>query len=132
MKLNLKHPLDQQKAITYLNHLIAKGERVEIRKVQLPRTLNQNKYLHVCLQYFSNETGYTLNESKEILSQIAGYTYTKNEYTFRKSTSDFTKEEMISYIDFIRSFCEQNLGIYIPDSQEYMLNQFEIEKQLNL
>lgn len=132
MKLNLSNHIDQQKALTYLNHLISKCEKIEIRKVQVPRTINQNKYLHVCLKYFSDETGYTINESKEILSEHAGYTYEKKGHRFRKSTSDFTKEEMIEFIEFIRNFCQEQLGIYVPNSEEYLLNQFEIEKQLDL
>lgn len=132
MKLNLSNPLDQQKALTYLNHLVEKREKIEIRKIQKPRTINQNKYLHVCLKYFEEATGYTTNEAKDLLCEHSGFTYEKNGHRFRKSTSDLTKEEMMEFIEFVRNFCHDNLGIYVPNSQEYMLNQFEIEKELGL
>jgi len=132
MKLDLKSPLDVKKSESYLRTLIEKGERIEIRKIQVPRTINQNKYLHVCLAYFSRETGYTTQEAKELLCTYAGHIYEKNGHRFRKSTSELTKEEMIEFIEFIRSFCNDNLGIYVPNSEEYMLNQFEIEKECNM
>jgi hypothetical protein len=132
MLLDLSNSYDQNKAKAYLAKLIEKGEKVEIRKVQKQRTIRQNAYLHCCLAMFSNETGYTIDESKELFShQLPDILrYTKNGVNFRKSTAELDTKEMTVLIDKIREMALDQLGLYIPSSNEYLINKFQIDREL--
>jgi hypothetical protein len=132
MLLDLRNSFDVNKAKAYLDKLIEKGEQVEIRKIQKQRTIRQNSYLHVCLAMFCNETGYTVEEAKELFShQLPDLLrYTKNGMNFRKSTAELDTKEMTVLIDKIREMALNELGLYIPDSQEYLIHKFQIDKEL--
>jgi hypothetical protein len=132
MLLDLRNSIDQQKAKAYLSKLIEKGEKVELRKITKQRTIRQNAYLHVCLSMFCAETGYTIDEAKELFSlQLPELMrYTKNGVTFRKSTADLDTKDMGILIDKIREMALDQLGLYIPDAEEYLINKFQIEREL--
>jgi hypothetical protein len=134
MLLDLRNSYDISKARAYLDKMIEKGEQVELRKIQKQRTLRQNAYLHVCLAMFCAETGYTIDEGKELFSlQLPDILrYTKNEVNFRKSTADLDTKEMSILIDKIREMALDQLGLYIPSSEEYIENRFQIERELEM
>ncbi len=134
MKLDLSNHIDIQRAETYLKKLIEEGSKIELKKFVKKRTLAQNGYLHVCLTIFSQETGFTVNELKDIFAERLPdiLTYTKSGHVFRKSTSDLTTKEMTELIDLIRSTANENLGVYIPTSEEYLTNKFEIDRQYGI
>ena len=131
MKLDLSISIDKSKAEFYLQKLIEKKAKIELKEVKKQRTFNQNSYLHVCLSIFCEHTGYTINESKEIFAGLLPelLTYGKGDYTFRKSTADLDTKEMTVLIDYVRSFCMNELGVYCPDSKEYLIEQFNLEKK---
>lgn len=131
MKLSLKNKVDQQKAQVYLQKLIALEADVELRKVEKSRTTSQNSYLHACLAMFCNETGYTLDEAKQMFANLLPETllYEKNGMQFRRSTSTINTEEMSILIEKIREFSSYQLGLYIPTSEEYLINKFQIDKE---
>jgi hypothetical protein len=83
---------------------------------------------------FCAETGYTIDESKELFSlQLPDIMrYTKQGISFRKSTADLDTKEMTVLIDKIREMALDQLGLYIPSSQEYLENKFRIDKELEL
>lgn len=133
MKLDLSKQIDIQRAKTYLDKLIKDGSKVELKKYVKKRTLSQNNYLHTCLTIFSQETGYTLSESKELFAQSLSYMfYEKNGHTFRRSTADLNTHEMTELIELIRETCNTQLGCYIPTSTEYLVDKFAIEKEFNI
>ena len=131
MKLSLKNSIDQQKAQVYLQKLISMEADIELRKVEKSRTTSQNSYLHACLAIFCNETGYTLDEGKQMFANYLPETllYEKNGMQFRRSTSTLNTEEMSTLIDKIRGISSDELGIYIPTSEEYLINQFQIDRE---
>ena len=133
MLLDLSNSLDAKRAQAYLGNLLEKGDQIEIRKIIKQRTVRQNSYLHVCLTMFCNETGYTIDEAKEMFSmQLPDIMrYEKNGINFRKSTADMDTKDMGTLIDKIREMALDNLGLYIPDSQEYLIHKFQIEKELS-
>jgi hypothetical protein len=133
MLLDLSNSLDAKRAQAYLGNLLEKGDQIEIRKIIKQRTVRQNSYLHVCLTMFCNETGYTIDEAKEMFSmQLPDIMrYEKNGINFRKSTADMDTKDMGTLIDKIREMALDNLGLYIPDSEEYLINKFQIEKELS-
>jgi len=131
MKFNLDIEYDQKRAQQMINTAIEKGEWLEIKKITRSRTTSQNKYLHVCLVYFCKETGYTVDEAKILLKrQLDWMIYKKGESIFLRSTAELSKDEMIQFIEYIRQVCTDQLGIYVPTSEEYLQNQFEIEREL--
>lgn len=133
MKLDLSKQIDIQRAKTYLDKMIKDGSRVELKKYVKKRTLSQNNYLHCCLTIFSNETGYTCNEAKELFAQSLSYMfYEKNGHTFRRSTTDLNTKEMSELIELIREVCNTELGTYIPQPEEYLVSRFEIDREYNI
>jgi len=133
MLLDLSNSLDAKRAQAYLGNLLEKGDQIEIRKIIKQRTVRQNSYLHVCLTMFCNETGYTIDEAKELFSmQLPDIMrYEKNGVNFRKSTADMDTKDMGTLIDKIREMALDQLGLYIPDSEEYLIHKFQIEKELS-
>ena len=134
MLLDLTNSIDIQKAKAYLDKMIQKGEKVEIRKIQKQRTIRQNSYLHVCLSLFCAETGYTIDEAKELFSlQLPDILrYSKREMNFRKSTAELDTKDMGILIDKIRDMSLDQLGLYIPTAEEYLINRFQIERELEI
>lgn len=134
MLLDLRNSIDVKRARAYLDNLIEKGAKVELKKVPQIRTLKQNAFLHVCLGYFCAETGFTIDEAKEIFSRELPdmMRYEKNGSHFRKSTAELDTKEMTILIDKIREVALDQLGLYIPTSQEYLENKFRIERDLEL
>ena len=134
MLLDFGNSFDVSKARAYLEKLIEKKCRAEIKQSREQRTVQQNKFLHVCLGYFCAETGYTLDEAKELFShQLPDLMrYEKNGLSFRKSTAELDSKQMTVLIDKIREMAMEQLGIYIPTSEEYLINQFQINRELEL
>ena len=80
MIFNLNNEKDRVDYKDYCNGLYmdalksGKGFIVEVKKKHRPRSLAQNSYLHVCLQYFASEFGYDeeyvkYNIFKQIVNQ---------------------------------------------------------------
>ena len=134
MLLDLSNSFDANKAIAYLDKLTKKGKRCEIKEVRNQRTNPQNSYLHVCLAMFCAETGYTIDEAKELFSTVLPdlMRYQKNGISFRRSTSELDTKEMTVLIDKIREVALDQIGIYIPTSEEYLINKFQIDRELEL
>lgn len=132
MKLDLSNSIDASKAKAYLGKLIELGAKCEIKKILENRNLRQNSYLHVCLGMFCVETGYTIEEAKELFSRQLPeiMRYEKRGENFRRSTTTLDKAEMGKLIDLIREMSLDQLGLYIPTSEEYIQNRFAIERQL--
>lgn len=123
---------DANKAQTYLDKLIKSGSKFEIKKPKEVRTINQNSYLHVCIAMFCNETGYTREQALEFFSfklpEILRYDF--KGMNLIKSTTTLDTKEMTVLIDTIREFCSDQLGVYVPTSEDYLIHQFQIRKEL--
>jgi len=131
MKYDLNNEYDINKFNLRCKTLLDKKCKVELKEFKGKRTVKQNSYLHVILNLFAVETGYTLEEIKQIMKSycVNIFEYKKNEQIFYKSTSDLSTEEMQKFIEVIRDTAAAS-GIYLPTSQEYLINQFEILKQI--
>ncbi len=132
MKLRLRDPLQVSKARFHLEKLIKKQADIELGEITSRRTKDQNSYMHVCLGYFCNETGYMEEEAKELFSQLLPETlrYQKNGFEFRRSTSTLDSKEMTVLIDKIRKVCLEELGVYVPTPEEYFRDPTGIEIDL--
>jgi hypothetical protein len=132
VKLDLKSEMDRNKAQFYLDKLITKKAKIELKEVKKAVSVDQFAYLHICLGYFALHTGYSITEAKDIFAGLLPelFYYKKNEYQFRRSTTSFDSKECTALIDYVRAFCNDNLGVYVPTSEEYLVSKFEIEREL--
>lgn len=105
MKYNLANNAECEKAFEYLTKLAGKEKVVEVKEVRRGRTLPQNAYLHLLCTAFGMQTGYTLEESKQLYKRVnkSLYYYSKDvkgkEISFARSSADLSKEEFAKSID---------------------------------
>jgi len=132
MLLDLSKSFDVNKAESYFIKLKKDGAKIELKKIEKTRTHSQHGYLHVCLAYFSIETGYEIAEAKDIFADMLPemMVYEKNCRNFRRSTSSLSTGEMTKLIDLIRATCLNEFGRYVPTSEDYLISKFEIDKEI--
>ena len=131
MKLDLSKPFDLNRANLYYTKLKTDGSKIELKVVRESRTLKQNAYLHVCITLFAIEFVYTIEESKTHLKRACDFMrYEKNEELFLKRTRDLDTKDLTTFIEWIRVHSAQE-GCYIPTSEEYINQRFEIDKQIS-
>lgn len=133
MILDLSIEFDLKKFKTYSDKLIKTEAKCELKIIKKKRTLLQNKYLHVCISFYCAETGYTIQEAKVVLKREFGsfMVYRKEDNYFLVSTANLDTGQMTEFIEWIRNVaCYENHGVYVPSSEEYIYDHFEIDKQL--
>jgi hypothetical protein len=89
-----------------------------------PRSLKQNKYYWgVVLKKISDHTGYEAEELHEmfkakfgIVTKFDGFDGELIEYA--RSTKFFDTRQFSEYIDKIREFAQNKIGVYIPQPNE--------------
>jgi len=123
MIFNLADVHEIAKAREYLNQIARLGKRVEITRKAEQRSLPQNSYLHLLLQYYGTEVGYTLDEAKTLYKRLNAnlYVYEKNGQKFLKSSADLSVEDMAITVDKFIEYAESN-GIPMPraDNQDFL------------
>lgn len=135
-----ENALQRHRAIDKFKKLLEKQATIEIIEKKPKRTYKQNRYLHLILGFFSLETGYTLEETKqEIFKKIVNpslfYEGEVGEIVpiqrWRSSASLDTSEMTIA-IEKFRDYSSSQAGIYLPspDEKEF-LNSIEIELKNN-
>lgn len=133
MKLDLSEKFDVLRFNAYADKLKADGSKCELKVVRMKRSIPQNSYLHVVISCFCVETGYTMMEAKTLLKREFGsfLVYERNGVKFLKSTVELDTLEMTEFIEWIRAVaCFENLGLYVPTSEEYIENQFIVNQQI--
>lgn len=131
---HLNKELDKAKFKERVNHLFKKEAKVELKISRKARTSNQNSYLHVILNAYGLELGYTLDEVKqEIFKRNICkdfFAIKKNGLTFFRSTKDLDTLEMTNAIEKFRNHASKDLGIYLPQpNEEELLEQLEEESK---
>ena len=131
MKFDLSNNFDLKKFETRIETLVKNKKKVELKEIRQSRSLSQNAYLHVCLSMFGIEFGLSIDEVKQMLKTECQFmNYEKNGTTFLKSTAMLNTKELTEFIEWIRTFSSQH-GLYIPTSEEYIMNRFEIDKSID-
>lgn len=132
MKYDLSKKSERELAFSKFAYYSEKGKRIELKVWKAKRSNPQNSYLHVCLGLIAQKTGYTLEEAKSVIKRQFGryMVYEKNGEKFLTSTADLDTKQLTDFIDFIRHTASETLGIYIPTPDQYYVDPFEIEKQL--
>jgi hypothetical protein len=129
--LDLSKTFDLNKSDVYYQKLKDKGAKVELKEIGKNRGLKQNSYLHVCVTLYAINFGNTLEESKTDLKRECSFMrYNKNGNVYLKSTAKLTSKELTDFIEWIRNYSSIN-GCYIPTSEEYLTNKFEIDRDIN-
>lgn len=129
--INPNNELELKKANAYYKKLVDSKSKFELRKIIPKRSISLNSYLHVCISIYAIEYGYTLEEAKTYLKRICPFmVYEKNGQKFLKETSKMNNLECSDFVEWIRNYSAQN-GLYIPEAEEYMLNKYEIDKQID-
>lgn len=130
MKLNLNNSFDKNKAIVYFNKLIDKKAKIELSEIKETRSLSANAYMHVCIALMSIEWGNTLEEQKTDLKRACNFMhYEKKGKRYLKLTRDLDVRQCMEFIEFIRNYASVE-GLYIPTSEEYLYNKFEIDREI--
>lgn len=138
MIYDLSKPLDAERFAARARFLSEKQRMVELTDVSR-RSLNQNRYLHICLTYFGNEIGESMEYVKEtyfkrmcncdifVYKQADKVTGEETERV--RSTREISREDMTVAIERFRKFASDN-GCYIPSSEEHeYLRQMEYENE---
>ena len=133
MKLDLSSGFFVERFKAYSDKLIKKGAKVELKEIKAKRSINQNSYFHLCIAMFCDEAGYSLIEGKTVLKRTFGkfMVYETKGNKFLTSSAAINTEQMTEFIEWIRSVaCFENLGVYVPTPEEYIENQYHIDREL--
>ena len=120
MFYDLSIPAGVQSARSRFDFLVAQKKKISLVEKRRKRTYRQNRYLYLLLGFFSIETGYTLEESKQIYKKASPdiYFYTKNKRPFVRSSADLDTKEMTLSIERFRNYSSEKGGIYLPSPNE--------------
>ena len=131
MLLDLSIPEDLKKAELYFKTMVISKFKIELRRILPCRSLSINKYLHVCIDLYAIEFGYTAEEAKTDLKRRCKFMiYEKHGTKFLKESKKLNNKECSEFVEWIRNYSSQN-GLYIPDAEEYKTNKFNIDKEIN-
>lgn len=132
MLLDLNKDYDLKKAQSYFNKLVESKSKIELKKHSSKRSISLNSYLHVCITLFAIEFGYNLEEAKTLLKRNCEFMrYEKNGTVFLKRTRDLDNKDCSEFVSWIRNYASMQ-GLYIPTSEEYLQNKFNIDKEINI
>lgn len=141
MTYNLHNQLDAQSARARLEFLIGKGSFIELAEKKPKRSLQQNRYLYLCLNFFACQLGespdyvkryyYKYWCNKDIFLRTKIDKITGEKTTYLRSSAELDSKEMTDSIEKFRNFAMLKAGIYIPSPDEpdnIMQMQIEIER----
>ena len=113
---------EKKKLRQFLIDFEGKEVEVVIRQPTSPRTLQQNKYLFgVCYKMIADETGHTPEEIHEVMKSMFLKDYADfngQKVVIIKSTTSLNTKQFGEYVDKVKRFAAQELGIVIPDAEE--------------
>jgi len=131
MKLDLSIPYDLSKFKSCSDKLVKEQKKVELRALKQVRSIKHNSYLHVCITLYAIYFGSTLNEAKTDLKRECDFmVYVKDNRKYLKETSKMDSKELSEFIEWIRNYSSLN-GCYIPTSEEYLTNKFNIDREID-
>lgn len=137
---DLSNPLQCESFKVKAEHLAKKGVIVELTEKRPQRTLNQNRYLHVIINYFASEIGEQADYVKDkyfkiLCNKDLFVREIEDRFLGRmkilRSTSDLDTAEMTTAVERFRNW-SATVGIYIPSPDEHrMVQLMEIEIERN-
>ena len=125
MIFDSKETFDIDSARQRLDWIIKKGKRFEIIVKNPRRSISQNSYLHLCLTWFANEYGETVEYIKQdFFKKQVNSDIFKTEFVNQKtgeirdawkSTSELDTAQLTRAIERFRNFASKEAGIYLPE-----------------
>lgn len=136
MLFNAAKPFDVEKATKKFNSLIEKEGRFELTEKKGNKTPKQNRYLHLIINWFAIESGYTAAYVKrefvkvecnhDIFNVVENGLFGEQEGL--KSWSELDVNEATLAITRFRNWSSQMAGIYLPEPNDLaFLNHIEEE-----
>lgn len=133
------NPLEKEQFLLRARKLADKGKVVILGEKRPQRTLKQNSYLWLILNYWATQTGYTVDDAEAIYKEInKDIYYIEKEaygkaYVYVRHTYELDTEEMTKTIEKFRNWSAMNeaFPVYIPSPNEHNLIQYmevEVEK----
>lgn len=140
MLIKTSNPIDKQKAIQHFDKLINKDCMFELTEKMPKRSLSQNSYLHLIIDYFALETGYSEDYVKrEFYKKLCNPSIfikivkgTLGEVQDLRSSKDLDTREMTESIERFRNWSAREAQIYLPEPSDLdFLQQIEYEISKN-
>lgn len=141
MKYDGANPLHVQQARAKFEKLIKERKVFELTEKKPQRSIQANKYLHVCLAYLGCQIGETMEYVKrnyyKILCNKEIFVREREDKFFGKtkylrSSADLDSAEMILTIERFRNWASAECGVYLPiPDEERLLQLMEIEIDRN-
>jgi len=103
---------------------------IEIKSRRKPRNLDQNAYLHLCLQMIADDTGNSLDQVKTTLKALYAKkpllkdgepiydNKTGEQAMYIQDTRDMSTLECFEFTENVRMFAIDFLGFVIPEPQK--------------
>ena len=132
--------VDVSRARKRFEQLLSSGKIFELAEKNV-RSLSQNNYLHLIINYLALELGeaaeyvkeyyYKLKSNRDIF--LVSHSDAKfGNVNYIKSSSNLSKEEMTLTIERFRNFSSSELGVYLPEpNEEDYIRQIQLEVRRN-
>lgn len=141
MRYDGSNELHARQARAKLEKLIKDKKIFDLTEKKPQRSIQANKYLHVCLSYFGCQIGETMEYVKRNYYKILCNPDTfirerEDKYLGRvkylRSSSELDSSEFSLTVDRFRNWCSSNADVYIPSPDEERLIQLmELEVERN-
>lgn len=141
MRYDGSNELHARQARAKLEKLIKDKKIFDLTEKKPQRSIQANKYLHVCLSYFGCQIGETMEYVKRNYYKILCNPDTfirerEDKYLGRvkylRSSSELDSSEFSLTVDRFRNWCSSNASVYIPSPDEERLIQLmELEVERN-
>lgn len=143
MKYDLNAPLDKARFSARVKKLLEEGDIVELRAVKPPRTMAQNRYLHVALGFVAEYMGASPEYVKQVvfkrlvcpdIFRLEATDAHLGRVEFFRSSRDLSVDELSTAIDRFVKWAQTELDITIPpadDGYQCFLAEMELERLSN-
>ena len=131
MKFDLSREIEFKKAVTYMKMLLDKKHRIELKRIHKKRSSKHNSYVHVLFTCYAVHFGHTMDEAKNEVKKLTGYTYVKNNVVNYVKTSEMDDKELSDFISKFRNMSAKN-GCYLPEAHEAtddLINELDKSKE---
>jgi len=131
MKYNLNNPMDKERFKARCNQLYKKGGVVELNKPKKKRSVDANALMWVYLNFIALETG---NDSQDLHEAFKGmFLQSKTidlgdrQETVKASTAKLDSQEFSLYLEKVKIFAADELGVYLPSREDALFDEFYMQ-----
>jgi len=121
MTYDLSNLFDIERTKFYLNKLIEKGARIELKEVRKKRTIDQNSLLHMWIEVFREHIGELSFDAckRDVKRTLLGVKEVTNRFTGEimfedYKTSQMDTKELGEFMDRFKVWANVEFGCYLP------------------